>query len=129
MMQFPAQSLVMVVDDDVIARMGAADMFQHAGYQVIEAGSAREALKSFVAQAGIKLLFTDINMAGSMDGADLALEVAAHWPDVSIITTSGRARPRKLPGDVCFHDKPYQPSAVLRHAEAMMFPVSDGLTA
>ena len=111
--------LVMVVDDDAIARMGATDMFRHAGYEVIEAGCASEALKSFESNANINLLFTDISMPGAMDGADLAVEIAAHWPLVGLIATSGRPRPSKLPAGMSFHDKPYEPSAVLLQAKAM----------
>lgn len=109
----------MVVDDDAIARMGATDMFRHAGYEVIEAGSASEALRFFQSNVNIGLLFTDISMPGVMDGADLAVEIAAHWPLVGIIATSGLPRPGKLSGDMCFHDKPYEPAAVLLQAKAM----------
>ena len=109
----------MVVDDDAIARMGATDMFRHAGYEVIEAGCASEALRSFQSNVNISLLFTDISMPGAMDGADLAVEIAAHWPLVGVITTSGLPRPCKLPQRVCFHDKPYEPSAVLLQANAI----------
>ena len=119
MSKFPNQPLVMVVDDDAIARMGATDMFRHAGYEVIEAGSASEALQSFQSNVNISLLFTDISMPGVMDGADLAVEIAAHWPLVGVITTSGLPRPGKLSELMCFHDKPYQPSAVLLQAKAM----------
>jgi CheY-like chemotaxis protein len=119
MVYFPNPPLVMVVDDDAIARMGATDMFRHAGYEVIEAGSSSEALESFRANVNIRLLFTDISMPGAMDGADLAVEVAAHWPLVGVIATSGLPRPDKLPERMCFHDKPYAPSAVLRQVEAM----------
>jgi CheY-like chemotaxis protein len=119
MSHLPNQPIVMVVDDDAIALMGATDMFRHAGYEVIEAESASEALQSFRSNVNISLLFTDISMPGLMDGADLAVEVAAHWPLVGVITTSGLPRPGKLPARVCFHDKPYEPSAVLRQAKAM----------
>ena len=69
--------------------------------------------------ANINLLFTDISMPGAMDGADLAVEIAAHWPLVGLIATSGLPRPGKLPTGTSFHDKPYEPSAVLLQAKAM----------
>ena len=119
MSHFATQPLVMVVDDDAIARMGATDMFRHAGYEVIEAGCASEALRSFQSNTNIGLLFTDISMPGVMDGADLAVEIAAHWPLVGVIATSGLPRPANLPKRMCFHDKPYEPSAVLLQAKAM----------
>jgi CheY-like chemotaxis protein len=115
----PIQHLVVVVDDDVFERMGAADMFIGAGYRVIEAGSADEALRIFDATIGIRVLFTDVTMPGLMDGADLACCVDERWPLVGIIIASGRRRPAILPARTLFHDKPYQPIDVLRQAKAM----------
>jgi two-component system, response regulator PdtaR len=119
----PSQALVMVVDDDVLERMGAADMFLDAGYRVLEAGNAAEALRLFETNADIRVLFTDVSMPGSMNGADLALDVAKRWPAIGIIMTSGRPRPDKLPLSMRFHDKPYEPINVLRQAIAMTIPV------
>ena len=115
----PSQALVMVVDDDVLERMGASDMFSHAGYRVIEAGSAAEALRLFETNADVRLLFTDVSMPGSMNGADLACDVARRWPAIGVIVTSGRPRPDKLPASTRFHDKPYEPTAVLRQATTL----------
>jgi CheY-like chemotaxis protein len=109
----------MVVDDDVLERMGASDMFSHAGYRVLEAGSADQALRLFETNADIRVLFTDVSMPGSMNGADLARDGARRWPAIGIIMTSGRPRPDALPLRMCFHDKPYEPTAVLRQATAM----------
>lgn len=114
-----AQTLVVVVDDDVFERMGASDMFVDAGYRVLEAGSADEALLIFKTTPDIGLLFTDVSMPGSINGADLARAVAARWPSVGIIMTSGRPRPDKLPSNLRFHDKPYEPTDVLRETREM----------
>jgi two-component system, response regulator PdtaR len=118
----PSQAVIMVVDDDVLERMGAADMFLEAGYRVLEAGNADEALRLFETNTDIRVLFTDVSMPGSMSGADLALDVAKRWPAIGIIMTSGRPRPDKLPLSMRFHDKPYEPTAVLRQATAMTVP-------
>ena len=122
MTEFPPSALIMVVDDDVFERMGASGMFADAGYRVLEAHDADEALRLFEANADISLLFTDVSMPGSMSGSDLAREVAKRWPKVGIIVTSGRPRPLQLPVSMLFHDKPYQPAAVLRQAREMMAP-------
>jgi CheY-like chemotaxis protein len=114
--------MVLVVEDDVFERMGASDMFLDAGYEVLDAGSADEALRFFEAGAAIRLLFTDVSMPGSIDGADLARHVAARWPGVGIILASGRPRPEALPQRMRFHEKPYTPSDILREAEEMMLP-------
>jgi CheY-like chemotaxis protein len=115
---------MMVVDDDVIERMGASYMFSDAGYRVLEAGNADEALGLFETNADIRLLFTDVSMPGGLSGLDLAHRVAERWPKVAIIMTSGRPRPDKMPLGMCFHDKPYEPIDVLRHAKEMTIPLA-----
>ena len=119
MTEFPPSALIVVVDDDVFERLGASDMFADAGYRVLEAHDADEALRLFEANVDISVLFTDVSMPGSMSGSDLAREVAERWPKVGIIVTSGRPRPLKLPISMLFHDKPYVPAAVLRQAKEM----------
>ena len=117
--EIPPNALIVVVDDDVFERLGASGMFVDAGYRVLEAGDADEALRFFETNADIRLLFTDVSMPGSMSGSDLAHRVAERWPEVGIIMTSGRPRPLKLPLSMLFHDKPYLPAAVLRQAREM----------
>lgn len=119
----PSHALILVVDDDVIERMAASDMFLDAGYRVLEAGDADEALRFFESNADIGLLFTDVSMPGSMSGSDLARHVAERWPRVGIIMTSGRPRPDRLPLSTRFHGKPYEPMAVLRQAMEMAMPL------
>jgi two-component system, response regulator PdtaR len=114
--------LILVVDDDVLERMGASYMFSDAGYEVLEAGSADAALRFFETNAAIKLLFTDVSMPGAINGADLARQVAERWPRVGIIMTSGRPFPGNLPGKVRFHAKPYEPTDVLRDAKEVALP-------
>ena len=112
-------ALIVVVDDDVFERLGASGMFVDAGYRVLEAEDADEALHFFETNADIRLLFTDVSMPGLMSGSDLAHQVAERWPEVGIIVTSGRPRPLMLPLSMLFHDKPYEPAAVLRQAREM----------
>jgi two-component system, response regulator PdtaR len=119
----PVNTLILVVEDDVFERMGASDMFLDAGYRVLEAGDADEALKHFEANSDIRLLFSDVSMPGLMNGSDLARDVALRWPKVGIIMTSGRPRPDKMPLSMRFHDKPYDPAVVLRQAKEMTIPL------
>jgi CheY-like chemotaxis protein len=116
MIDISPNALIVVVDDDVVERMGASVMFVDAGYRVLEAGDADEALGFFETTPDIRLLFTDVSMPGSMSGSDLARHVAERWPGVGIILASGRPRPHQLPLNMLFHDKPYEPAAVLRQA-------------
>ena len=114
-----SHALVIIVDDDVFERMGASYMFSDAGYRVLEAENADEALQLFEDNAAVRLLFTDVNMPGSMSGSDLAHQVARRWPEVGVIMTSGRPRPEALPLGAKFHAKPYEPTNVLQHAREM----------
>jgi CheY-like chemotaxis protein len=118
-----SNALVIIVDDDVFERLGASYMFSDAGYRVLEAGSADEALQFLESTADVGLLFTDVSMPGSMSGADLAHRVAERWPEIGIIVTSGRPRPVPLPLRAQFHAKPYEPNNVLQHARAMTAPL------
>jgi CheY-like chemotaxis protein len=117
--EIPANALIVVVEDDVFERMGASSMFLDAGYRVLEAENADEALQFFETNVDIRLLFTDVSMPGLMSGSDLANHVAERWPEVGIIVASGRPRPHKLPLSMLFHAKPYEPVAVLRQAKEM----------
>jgi len=98
-------------------------MFSDAGYRVLEAESADEALQFLESTADVRLLFTDVSMPGSMNGADLAHRVAERWPGIGIIITSGRPQPEPLPSGAQFHAKPYEPTNVLRHARGMTVPL------
>ncbi len=118
----PNPLVVVVVDDDVFERMGASGMFLDAGYRVLEAGDADEALRLFEENTDIRLLFSDVSMPGSMSG-QTACRVAERWPRVGIIITSGRPRPTLLPLSSLFHAKPYEPAAVLRQAKEMTGPL------
>jgi CheY-like chemotaxis protein len=118
----PPKAVIIVVDDDVLERMGASYMFSDAGYQVLEAGSADVALGFFEANTDIRLLFTDVSMPGAINGAELARQVAERWPKVGILMTSGRPFPGDLPPSVRFHAKPYEPIDVLRDAREMAIP-------
>lgn len=105
-----SQRTVLVVDDEALIRINAIDMLTDAGFAVVEAGDAAEALEMLEQHPEIGLLFTDINMPGDMDGLELARRVHALRPDVHLIVTSGKVRPTKdeipEPGD--FLAKPYR---------------------
>ena len=126
--EIPSNALILVAEDDVFERMGASFMFADAGYRVLEAENADDALRFFETNADIRLLFTDVSMPGSMSGSELAHQVAERWPKVGIIVASGRPRPYQLPLSMMFHDKPYEPAAVLRQAREMMAPSGKRLT-
>ena len=115
----PSPLVVVVVDDDVFERMGASGMFLDAGYRVLEAGDADEALQLFEANAGHQAAFHGRQHARLDERVRLGLSCRRAMARVGIIMTSGRPRPPLLPLSMLFHDKPYEPAAVLRQAREM----------
>ncbi|MDO8323112.1 MAG: response regulator [Phenylobacterium sp.] len=83
--------LVLLVEDEILVRLTAAVGLEEAGFTVIEADDAEQALELLSNHDGICAVFTDVNMPGSMDGIDLAQLVHTRWPDVRILVTTGGA--------------------------------------
>ena len=109
---------VVVVEDEELVRMLAADALNDAGFDVIEAKSADDAMKILEADAvNLNVLFTDVHMPGLMSGLALAQHASQHWPWISIIIASGLARPRckDLPASSRFFAKPYSLEQVMNH--------------
>lgn len=100
---------VLVVEDEPIVRMVAADALADRGIMAWEAGDAGEALQMLDQHPRIGLLFTDINMPGNMNGLGLAREVSVTRPDVELIVTSGAVTlsDQDLPDHGTFLPKPY----------------------
>ena len=101
--------VVLVVDDEVFARLLAVQIFLDLNYTVLEAEDAQQALAVLDRNDDVGLLFTDINMPGEMDGLGLVHHVRASRPEVRCIATSGCGNPNPdaFPGRVRFLAKPY----------------------
>ncbi|MGA2410987.1 MAG: response regulator [Candidatus Binataceae bacterium] len=101
--------IVLIVEDEFLVRMSAVAMIEDAGFEVLEAGDADEAITMLESRSDIRLVFTDIQMPGSMDGLKLAAAVKGRWPPIKIIATSGRhlIRDSDLPEGALFLSKPY----------------------
>jgi len=99
---------VLVVEDEMLLRMRAVDIVEDAGFNPVEAISADQAISILEARSDISLLFTDIQMPGSMDGLKLAHAVHDRWPSIKIILVSGRVKPseKDRPLDSRFFSKP-----------------------
>ena len=108
-------TVILVVDDEPIIRLDAVAMMEDAGFAVIEAADAREALDVMTAHDDISVLFTDINMPGPFDGLELARQVHDRWPEVQLVITSGRVMlsQTEIPDHGHFIAKPYQTMAVV----------------
>lgn len=109
--------VVLIVEDDILVRLTAVFLLEEAGFATLEAGSADEGIKLLEARKDIHVVFTDINLPGSMDGLRLAHAIRHRWPLVQLVLTSGRLRLCKedLPERVVFLGKPYR-GAELVHA-------------
>ena len=92
---------VLVVEDEVVIREVIKDELEEAGCYGITAIAILEARND------IHLVFTDIDMPGSMDGLKLAACVRDRWPPVHIIITTGKTRPSTIPANGLFIPKPY----------------------
>lgn len=106
--------LVLLVEDEPLVRIIAVESLEEAGYEVIEARDAVEALALMAARNDIGVLFTDVNMPGSLNGLELAELIHERWPDVRLVITSGRPLEREVPDDGAFLPKPYTPAEMTR---------------
>lgn len=103
------RTTVLVVEDEPLVRFDAVDALEDAGFDVVEAGNADVALAILSSRDDIAVMFTDINMPGSMNGLELAAEVHKRWPAIRLIVTSGLVKPscEDIPDDGLFIGKPY----------------------
>jgi DNA-binding NtrC family response regulator len=100
---------VLVVEDEPILRMMALDLVEDAGFDDVEACSADHAIEILAARTDIRIVFSDIDMPGTMDGLNLALAIRDRWPTIEIILTSGHRRVDvdSMPARAVFFPKPY----------------------
>ena len=100
---------VLVVEDEFFSRLHAINLVEAAGYKAIEASNADEAIAILESRKDIHIVFTDIDMPGSMDGLKLARAVRDRWPPIELILTSGHfdVPEDKIPERGLFFSKPY----------------------
>ena len=87
-----AAESVLVVEDEVLVRMVIADNLRNAGYTVIEASNAHEALGLLRSNVDVRLILSDVRMPGTMNGLALARTVRSEFPVIKIVLTSGTLR-------------------------------------
>ncbi len=100
--------VALVADDEPLILMDTADIVADEGYHVLEARTVDEAYAFLKEHSSLKLLFTDVQTPGKLDGLELAKEVGMKWPDICVIAASGAVRPEKgsLPDNARFIAKP-----------------------
>ena len=115
-------AVVLVVEDEMLLRMRAVDMVEDAGYTSVEAVDADEAVAILESRSDIALMFTDIQMPGSMDGLRLAHAVRERWPPIKIILVSGQLQPATIdiPADSRFYGKPLEAKEMIAEMQNMI---------
>lgn len=117
-----AKHTILIVEDEAIIRFELADFFNDAGYAVFEASDADEAIAIMKRESSIRIVLTDIQLPGSMDGLKLAHYVRDRYPPTVLLVTSGMAHvsANDLPADSQFIAKPFDPSRLLQQIEIMV---------
>jgi CheY-like chemotaxis protein len=114
----PFKPIALVVEDDEMQREMVAMLLEENEMGVIQCDSAEEALRVLEKLGGdVSMLFTDVNLAGRIDGVELARFAKAGYPNIHVLVTSGLALTRNLPEGATFMPKPWRPLDVLREAE------------
>lgn len=118
MLQRKGAPLVLVVEDEPLVRMDITLAMVDAGFSVIEVPDAEQAIELLETRGSIGLVFTDVELAGTLNGFELAETIKQRWPEIPVLVTSGRASP---PEDIAdsFIAKPYDTNVVISQARAL----------
>src|SRR6478752_8942380 len=113
---------VLVVEDEMVLRMRAIDIVEDAGFTPVEAVNADQAIAILESRSDIDLLFTDIQMPGTMDGLKLAHAVHDRWPAIKIVLVSGQVKPSETetPADSRFFRKPLAVDEMISQLQTMI---------
>ena len=120
--------VVLVVEDEPLVRIALALELEAAGFSVLQASSADTAIAILETNSEIRVVFTDIQMPGTMDGVELARYVRKHWPPTIIVVCSGKValEQGQLPDDIPFLAKPYDPRTFDRLMRLVGTRIADG---
>jgi CheY-like chemotaxis protein len=116
--------VVLVVEDHPLVRMAVLEGLIEAGFQALDASSASGAIRTLEARPDIRLVFTDAEMPGTMNGIELAHYIRKRWPPIKLIVVSGRREiaSEELPTGARFFHKPYHETSIV---EAMLGMLSE----
>lgn len=114
----PFKPTALVVEDDELQREMVATLLEESEMGVIQCESAEAALLVLDKMGGcISMMFADVNLAGQINGIELAHAAKSRYPNMHVIVTSGTTHKMKLPEGTAFMPKPWRPLDVLREAE------------
>lgn len=121
-------AVILVVEDNQLILMSAMDLVAHAGYEGVAAANADEAIAILEARTDVKLVFTDIEMPGTIDGVKLAHYIRNRWPPIHLIVASGKEikEESQLPAGSIFFSKPYDNNSIIEEMGRMLAAIEDG---
>ena len=113
--------VILIVEDEALVRLSAVGMLEDAGFRMIQAANSDDALELLAADSDVQLLFTDVNVPGTIDGLALARQVRDRWPQIRIMVASAKREPQpwEIPVGSRFEQKPYSLDTVVRHAREL----------
>jgi two-component system, response regulator PdtaR len=114
--------VVLLVEDEPLVRTTQVDILRDADFWVVEADDADEAFEILKRRQDVKVVLTDVDMPGSIDGFEFARLVAQGWPEVGVLVISGKTfpSPGDLPSNAVFVPKPLRPAALIEQLQAVM---------
>ena len=115
-------AVVLVVEDQPLIGMNTVDFITDAGFEALEAANADEAIEILQSRPEIRLVFTDVEMPGTMDGLKLVHFIRGRWPKVHLMVASGKVmvKENELPTGSKFFPKPYDDSEIIEHMKHMI---------
>jgi len=117
----PFKPIALVVEDDELQRELVVLLLEESEMGVIQCESAEAALRVLERMGGcLSMMFTDVNLAGTIDGIALAEFARQRFPNLHVVVTSGAAQSKAVPEGARFMLKPWRPLDVLREAERAM---------
>lgn len=113
--------MVLVVEDEPVQRLTLVDILTDGGFEVVDAFDAASAVEILESRTDIRLVVSDIDMPGAMDGLKLAASVRQRWPPIEILLLSAGSAPRTedLPARVEFISKPIITDRLLAKVQAL----------
>lgn len=105
----PLKPVVLIVEDEPLLRLMAEELIEDGGFDVVSVPDAASAVRVLEARLDIRIVFTDIDMPGGMDGIRLAAVIRERWPPIEIVVTSSHVRieEHQMPTRGVFVSKPY----------------------
>lgn len=113
-------SVILVVEDEVLVRMLLAERLRQAGYSVVEAANAHEAVEVLRHSPHVKLVVSDVRMPGSMDGVELARLVKSEYPNIKVMLASGHLSAMDWVTHDGYFRKPYEFEKIIEHISTLM---------